>query len=304
MGLANVLLSCGSTKLESKRIARREGCVSVAKASNTAGAGAPLTIVVLVKYIPDAQFDRHLGGAQHTIDRAESILSELDEYPLEAALQLAEARGGASAGNRVIAVTMGPESASAAVKKALQIGAYEGVHLSDPALAGSDVAGTSKALGALIGSLGPVDLVLTGMASTDGETSLVPAQLAARLGFGQATFAAALELDGDLAVARRDGDAFSEVIEVRLPAVISVTDQINDPRYPNFKGIMAAKKRKIEVLTLAGIGLDPATVGASGAQAVVARSQPVPARGAGVLITDSGDAGIALVDFLADQKLL
>lgn len=263
-----------------------------------------MTIVVLVKYVPDAQFDRHLAGAQNALDRSESILSELDEYPLEAALQLAEARGGASAGNRVIAVTMGPESASGAVKKALQIGAYEGVHLSDPGLSGSDIVGTAKALAALVGTLGQVDLVLTGMASTDGETSLVPAQLAARLGFAQATFVSELELTGEVAVARRDGDAYSEVIELRLPAVVSVTDQINEPRYPNFKGIMAAKKRKIEVLTLTQIGLDPAEVGFAGARTVVDQAQTVPARGAGVMITDGGDAGIKLVDFLVDQKLL
>lgn len=276
----------------------------MARAGSKAGDGAPLTIVVLVKYVPDAQFDRHLGGAQHTMDRSESILSELDEYPLEAALQLAEARGGAAAGNRVIAVTMGPETASGAVKKALQIGAYEGVHLSDPALAGSDVIGTTKALTALVRSLGPVDLVLTGMASTDGETSLVPAQLAARLEFAQLTFISAFEVDGELVVARREGDAFSEVIEAQLPAVVSVTDQINEPRYPNFKGIMAAKKRKISVLALSEIGLDPAEVGFSGAQTVVSQAEQAPARGAGVIITDDGNAGITLVDFLVEQKLL
>lgn len=268
------------------------------------GTEAPLTIVVLVKHVPDAQFDRHLTGARNTVDRAESILSELDEYPLEAALQLVEARGGAAAGNRVIALSMGPDAAVGAVKKALQIGAYEGVHLTDPALAGSDVAGTSRALAAAIKSLGPVDLVLTGMASTDGETSLVPAQLAARLGLPQVTFASSLELTGSSAVARRDGDSFTETIEVQLPAVVSVTDQINEPRYPNFKGIMAAKKRKVSVLTLADIALDPVQVGFSGALTVVDQANAKPARSAGTIITDEGDAGIKLVDFLVEQKLL
>ena len=139
-----------------------------------------MKIIVLVKHVPDAQFDRHLTGEGNTTDRSESILSELDEYALEAALQLIEARGGEAAGNKVIALSMGPAGAVNAVKKSLQIGASEGVHLSDDALAGSDAAATSLALAAAIRHLGadtPADLILTGMASTDGETSLVPAQL-------------------------------------------------------------------------------------------------------------------------------
>ena len=141
-------------------------------------ANRPLNIVVLVKHVPDTQFDRRLEGPDHTLDRSESILSELDEYALEAALQLAEERGGDKGGNTVTAVTMGPSAAVNAVKKSLQIGAYKGVHLSDDALQGSDAAATSLALAAVVRHLeatqGPVDLVITGMASTDGETSLVP----------------------------------------------------------------------------------------------------------------------------------
>ena len=175
-----------------------------------------MKIIVLVKHVPDAQFDRHLSGEGNTTDRSESILSELDEYALEAALQLVEARGGAKAGNKVIALSMGPAGAVNAVKKSLQIGATEGVHLSDDALAGSDAAATSLALAAAIRHLGadaPVDLVLTGMASTDGETSLVPAQLAERLDLPQVTFASALELDGGKLTARRDGDSHADTIE-------------------------------------------------------------------------------------------
>lgn len=277
----------------------------MAKASRTDGnSSAPLTIAVLVKYVPDAQFDRQLAGPPHTVDRSESILSELDEYPIEAALQLSEERGGESAGNRVIAITVGPESAQAAVKKALQIGAYEGVHLSDPALAGSDVTGTSVALAALIGSLGSVDLVLTGMASTDGETSMVPAQLAARLGIAQITFASTLEVDGGTVQARRDGDGYSELLEASLPALVSVTDQVNDPRYPNFKAMMAAKKRKVTVVSLADLGIDPNSVGSQGALTTITEASTRPPRSAGNIITDNGDAGIKLVDFLVERKLL
>ncbi|MCA4132313.1 electron transfer flavoprotein subunit beta/FixA family protein [Arthrobacter sp. M4] len=266
-----------------------------------------MKIVVLVKHVPDAQFDRHLSGEHNTTDRAESILSELDEYALEAALQLAEARGGEAAGNQVIALTMGPAAAVNAVKKALQIGAFSGVHLSDDALAGSDAAATSLALAAAVRHLGaeaPVDLVLTGMASTDGETSLVPAQLAERLGLPQVTFAATLDVAEGRITARRDGDAHSDTIEAPLPAVVSVTDQINEPRYPNFKGIMAAKKKKVATLSLADVGVDAAEVGHSGSLTVVESAEARPPRTAGTIITDEGDAGIQLVDFLAAQKLL
>ncbi|GAA1913532.1 electron transfer flavoprotein subunit beta/FixA family protein [Arthrobacter gandavensis] len=275
-------------------------------------ANRPLNIVVLVKHVPDTQFDRRLEGPDHTLDRSESILSELDEYALEAALQLAEERGGDKGGNTVTAVTMGPSAAVNAVKKSLQIGAYKGVHLSDDALQGSDAAATSLALAAVVRHLeatqGPVDLVITGMASTDGETSLVPAQLAERLGFAQLTFASELSTaageSGMVLHARREGDSYSEVIEAPLPAVVSVTDQANEPRYPNFRGIMAAKKKPVTVLSLQDVGLDPAQVGKQGSWTSVAASAPRPARGAGTVITDDGDAGIKLVDYLASQKLI
>jgi electron transfer flavoprotein beta subunit len=266
-----------------------------------------LKIIVLVKHVPDAQFDRHLIGEDHTTDRDESILSELDEYALEAALQLIEARGGSKAGNKVIALSMGPAGAVNAVKKSLQIGATEGVHLTDEALAGSDAAATSLALAAAVrhlGADGPVDLVLTGMASTDGETSLVPAQLAERLGLPQVTFASSLEVDGGRVTVRRDADTHSETVEASLPAVVSVTDQINEPRYPNFKGIIAAKRKSITTLSLSDIGVDPSQVGHAGSWTTVVSAEERPPRTAGTIITDEGDAGVKLVDFLAAQKLL
>ncbi len=267
-----------------------------------------LHIAVLVKHVPDAQFDRHIDGDDLTTVRTESILSELDEYALEAALQVVEAHGGATAGHRVTAITMGPPAAVAAVKKSLQIGADDGVHLTDEALYGSDASATSKALAALLRHAGPFDLILTGMASTDGETSLVPAQLAERLDLPQVTFASSLELsrgdDGWILAARRDNDTFAETVEAPLPALVSVTDQINEPRYPNFKGIMAAKKKQIVVHSLADIGLQPDEVGFAGSWTKVEAAAPRPPRSQGVVITDEGDAGIRLVDFLAGQKLL
>lgn len=265
---------------------------------------AALNIVVLVKYVPDTQFDRHLTGENYRLDRNESILSELDEYALEAALAISDDRGGAKAGNTVTALTLGPASAVAAVKKSLQIGATSGVHVSDEAFSGSDAWSTSLALAAAVRTLGPVDLIITGMSSTDGETSLVPTQLAARLGLPAITFASSLELDGTTVTARRDGDDVSEDVQATLPALVSVTDQANEPRYPNFKGILAAKKKKVTTLSLADIGLSADAVGHNGSLTRVGSAAERPARTAGTIITDAGDAGIQLVDFLAAQKLI
>jgi electron transfer flavoprotein beta subunit len=181
------------------------------------------------------------------------------------------------------------------------------VHLSDEALAGSDAAATSLALAGAIRHLeadGPADLILAGMASTDGETSLVPAQLAERLDRPQVTFASTLELDGRRLTARRDGGSHADTIEAPLPALVSVTDQINSPRYPNFKGIMAAKKKTITTLSLADIGVDASQVGRAGSWTAVETAEARPPRTAGTIITDEGDAGIQLVEFLAAQKLL
>ncbi len=274
-------------------------------------AEAPLNIVVLVKHVPDTQFDRSLTDENFTVDRSESILSELDEYALEAALQLVEAAGGKSSGGKVTAVTMGPDQAVNAVKKALQIGAHEGFHLNDAALAGSDAAGTSLALAALIRYIAGddgVDLVITGMASTDGETSLVPAQVAERLDLPQVTFVSSAEItyDGDAPVlrARREGATHTDVLEAPLPALVSVTDQINEPRYPDFRSIIAAKKKPLHVVTLADLGVDASAVGFAGAWTTVDSAQPRAPREQGVIIMDEGDAGIQLVDFLESQKLL
>lgn len=268
--------------------------------------GTPLNILVLVKHVPDVQFERQLSGPGHRLDRADSVLSELDEYAIEAALALAESRGGDKGGNTVTAMTMGPEAAANAVKKSLQMGAGAGVHICDPALAGSDAGATSLVLAAAIRHLGGFDIVLTGMASTDGETWLVPAQLAERLGVAQLTGLSALELapGSNTLTAVREGEDGAQSLEAALPVLISVTDQANEPRYPNFRGILAAKKKKVTTLTLGELGVDEAAVGAAGSATRVLQAAPRPPRAAGEIITDSGSAGIALVDFLVDAKLI
>lgn len=267
--------------------------------------GAPLTIAVLVKYVPDTQFDQTLDPSNLTVDRSESVMSELDEYAVEAALQLADAQEGSS----VYALAMGPESASKGLRRALQLGAAEGFLFSDPALAGSDAPATARVLAAGIRALEerlgrPIDLVLAGMASTDGETSLVPAQVAELLDCPVLTRVSALDYVAGALEARRDFDALSQTLSCPLPALVSVTDQINTPRYPNFKAIMAAKKKPITTLTLEDLGLDAATVGQAGAWVQIDTAAARPEREAGEVITDEGDAGIKLVDFLASRNLI
>ena len=148
------------------------------------------------------------------------------------------------------------------------------------------------------------DLVLTGMASTDGTMSVVPAMLAERLGLPQVTFASELTVDGDAVTIRRDGDAASETITASLPAVVSVTDQINEPRYPSFKGIMAAKKKPVETWGLADLGIDAAQVGLAAAWTAVQDVTKRPPREQGTIVTDEGDGGVKLAEFLASRKFI
>ncbi len=266
-----------------------------------------MNIVVCVKYVPDAQADRGFEP-DRTTDRVgvDGLLSELDEYAVEEALKIVEAGSG-----QVTVLTVGPEQAGTAVKKALQMGADAGVHVQDDAIAGSDAVATSLVLASAVtklGEQGPVDLVLTGMASTDGSMSVVPAMLAERLGLPQVTYASEVTVDGDGAGAsvtiRRDGDASTQQISATLPAVVSVTDQINEPRYPSFKGIMAAKKKPVTTWGLADLGLDAAQVGLDAAWTSVDEVTDRPPRQKGEIVVDDGDGGTKLAEFLVARKFV
>ncbi len=265
------------------------------------GSPNPVRVLALVKYVPDAQFDRHIDPADHRMVRSESILSELDEYAVEAALQMKES---SASGSSVVALTVGPEAAANAVKKALQMGADEGIHVTDEAIAGSDALATSRVLAAAIEKVGPFDVVVTGLSSTDAETSIVPAQLAERLGVPLLSFATSVEFEGSTVRIARDSDAVSYVLEADVPLVLSVTDQANEPRYPNFKGIMAAKKKSIETLSLSDLGLTADHVGVAGSKTVVVDSAERPARVGGNVIMDDGEAGLRLAEFILAQKVL
>jgi electron transfer flavoprotein beta subunit len=260
-----------------------------------------MKIVVLVKYVPDASTERTFA-ADGTVDReaGDGLLSELDEYAVEQALRIADEVDDVE----VVALTMGPEDASAAIKRALQMGASGGIHILDDAVHGTDALGTSTVLAAGIRKAG-ADLVVSGMASTDGAMGVIPAMVAERLGWPAATLGATLEVAGDTVTIRRDTDVASLTVEAALPAVVSVTDQSGEARYPSMKGILAAKKKPVEVWSLADLGVDPSEVGLDAAWTRVRQTTPRPPKAAGTVVTDRDGSGAqALTDFLTAGKYL
>ncbi|MBB5155375.1 electron transfer flavoprotein subunit beta/FixA family protein [Saccharopolyspora phatthalungensis] len=260
-----------------------------------------MNIVVLVKQVPDTYSERKLSAADHTLDResADAVLDEINERAVEEALLIKEAQGG-----EVTVVCMGPQRATDAIRKALSMGADKAVHLSDEALHGTDAPSTARALAKVIGTVEGVDLVIAGNEATDGRTGAVPAMVAEALGWPQLTFARKVEIDGSTVKIERETDAGIWNVEAALPAVVSVTEKINEPRYPSFKGIMAAKKKPVSVLSLADAGIDAAEVGLANAGSQVVASAPKPPKSGGVKVTDEGEGGVAVAEFLAGEKLL
>ena len=258
-----------------------------------------MNIVVCVKQVPDTASERTLRE-DGTLDRqaADGLINELDEYAIEEGLRIAEAHGG-----EVTILMMGPEKASESVRKALSMGADKAVHLLDGALAGSDALATSYALAKVLEMTG-FDLVVCGSESTDARTGVLPAMLAERLGVPQLTLAGKVDIDGTAVTVRRVSDEGYAVVTGSLPAVVSVVEKINEPRYPSFKGIMAAKKKPVQVLSLADAGVDPAQVGLGNAATAVAGFAARPPRAAGVVVTDEGDGGTKVAGFLAERKFI
>jgi electron transfer flavoprotein beta subunit len=261
-----------------------------------------MNIVVCVKYVPDATADRHFES-DNTVDRVgvDGLLSELDEYAVEQALQIREKLGDES---QVTVLTVGPDDASDAIRKALQMGADKGVHVVDDAIAGSDAPATSLVLAEAVKKIDH-DLVVCGMASTDGAMGVVPAMLSERLGVPGVTLGSEITVEGDTVKIRRDGDTSTDTVEGTMPLVLSVTDQSGEARYPSFKGIMAAKKKPLETYSLADIGLEADQVGLSVAWSQVEDTTARPPRTAGEIVTDEdGSGAVALVDFLASKKFI
>ena len=265
-----------------------------------------MNIIVCVKHVPDATADRKFEG-DNTVDRVgvDGLLSELDEYAIEQALQIKEKSDGDV---EVTALCIGPEKAVDAVRKALQMGADKGIHVLDDAIAGSDYLATSLVLAKAIekaGSETQVDLVVCGMASTDGVGSVVPAMLAERLSLPQVTLASVIETQGDQIRVKRDGDTATEVIGGTMPLVLSVTDQSGEARYPSFKGIMAAKKKPLETWSLSDLGVEADQVGLAAAWTEVVEATARPPRTAGEIVKDEdGSGATALTEFLASKKFI
>ncbi|GAA1542968.1 MULTISPECIES: electron transfer flavoprotein subunit beta/FixA family protein [Kribbella] len=260
-----------------------------------------MKIVVCAKFVPDATADRRFRSEDNTVDRAgvDGLLSELDEYAVETALTVKE-NGDAE----VTVLTVGPEQAADAVKKGLQMGADAGVHVIDDAIHGSDAVATSLILAKALGKL-EADLVVFGMGSTDGGMGVVPAMVAERLGLPAVTLGSEVTVDGTTVKIRRDGDTASDTVEGTLPLVLSVSDQANEPRYPSFKGIMAAKKKPVETWSLADLELSGEQVGQAGAWTEVTEVTARPARTAGTIVADEDGSGAAqLVEFLSTNKFL
>jgi electron transfer flavoprotein beta subunit len=257
-------------------------------------------IVVCVKHVPDATADRTFTE-EHTTDRAavDSLLSELDEYAVEQALRIAESGVDAD----ISYLTIGPGDAKDALRKALAMGGDSAIHVSDDDIGGSDAFGTSLVLARAIERHG-FDLVLCGMASTDGTMGVVPAMLAERLGVPAVTHLEELAIEDGTVTGLREGDGATVRIRGTLPAVVSVTDRSGDARYPSFKGIMAAKKKPLETLGLADLGIEATQVGTAGARSAVDTATRRPPRTKGELVTHDGAGGTALAAFLTTRKFI
>ncbi|MFC7406274.1 electron transfer flavoprotein subunit beta/FixA family protein [Georgenia alba] len=260
-----------------------------------------MRIVVCVKYVPDLQSDRSLDADGRLVRGLDDAINELDENAVEAAVSLAEQTEA-----EVVALTVGPEDAVDAVRRALQMGATSGVHVLDDRIAGADVVGTARVLAAAVRTVerdGPVDLVVTGMATMDGLTSMVPAALAAVLDRPALTLASSVSLaDRAVTITRSIGDA-DEQQSAGLPLVLSVTDQLNEPRIPGAASLMSARKKPVATFSLDELD-GGAAAGETLTGTAVLSAEPRPPRETGRIITDTGDAGEKLAAFLVEQKLV
>jgi electron transfer flavoprotein beta subunit len=266
-----------------------------------------MKIAICVKQVPDSWAEKKMVGG--VLDRAsvDAVLNDLDEYAIEEALRIVEPlnEGKETPDHTITLISMGPERATEAIRKGLSMGADSGILVSDAALAGSDAIATSKVLSDVI-SQGGFDLVFCGTESTDARMSVIPAMLAERLGWAQLTFAGAVKVDTSNSAVEiaRMTESGVETMSANFPCVISVIEKINEPRYPSFKGIMAAKKKVIETKSLADYGIYSSEVGSSGAWSAVVDSQARPPRDKGIKIEDSGDGGNKLAEYLAEKRLV
>jgi electron transfer flavoprotein beta subunit len=260
-------------------------------------------IVVLIKQVPDTWSERKLTDGDYTLDReaADAVLDEINERAVEEALLIKEKEGGEST---VTVLTAGPARATEAIRKALSMGADKAVHLLDDGLHGSDVIQTGWALARALGTIEGTDLVIAGNEATDGVGGAVPAVIAEYLGLPQLTHLRKVTVEDGKVTGERETDDGVFTLEASLPAVVSVNEKINEPRFPSFKGIMAAKKKEVTTLTLAEIGVEADEVGVANAGSKVLSATPKPPKTAGEKIADEGEGGTKIAEYLVAQKLI
>ena len=262
-------------------------------------------IVVLIKQVPDTWSERKLTDGDFTLDReaADAVLDEINERAVEEALLIKEAQGG-----EVKVLSAGPDRATDAIRKALSMGADSAVHLNDPSMHGSDAI-QGYALAAALGNVAfendePADLIIAGNEATDGRTGAVPAIIAEYLQIPALTQMRKVTVADGKVSGERETDEGIFGLEATLPAIVSVTEKINEPRFPSFKGIMAAKKKTVQTITLSDIGVEDGIVGVENAGTTVTSSTPKPPKTAGERVTDEGDGGQKIASYLVGQKII
>jgi electron transfer flavoprotein beta subunit len=263
-----------------------------------------LKICVLVKEVPDAAVEKRMDQGSKRLDRSgEKNLNPFDTHAIEAAMQIRE--GGAVEVEEIVAVTMGPESAVRALHKAVSLGADRSVHLTDDALAGSDVCATGYALAQVLKSESP-DLVLLGQQSDDGECYTIGAVVADHLQMPSLTQVIKIDVSGESLRCERQAEYGYDTVDVQLPAVISVGDAINEPRYPSLKAIMGAKKKQLDTKAAGDVEIDASQVGEQGSRTAVLSINPPPEKQSGEIIEDedTDETVQKIVSWLEERKLL
>ncbi len=259
-----------------------------------------MKIAVCVKQVPDATVHKRIDPGTKRLDRSgEGALNPTDLNAVEEALRIKETQGD----GEVVLVSLGPEKAADSIRKALAMGADRSILVTDDAVGGSDLLGTTYVLAAALEREQP-DLVLFGQASNDGDGAVLWAAVAERLNRPVISQAASLELEGGNVVGKRQTEHGYDTISAPLPAVVAVSDAINEPRYPSLKGIMGAKSKPQETVTLADLGLDAARAGEAGAKTTVLELGSPPTRGDQVKIEDDGSAAQKILDYVVERRLL
>jgi electron transfer flavoprotein beta subunit len=259
-----------------------------------------MNVVVCVKQIPDPAAPPALDPGSNNLSRTgKLILDDSDAYGVEMALQLVDAAGGGD----VTLVSMAPNGETSGLRTALAMGAAKAILVSDEALAGTDALGTAKVLAAAIKRVGP-NLILAATESSDGYTGTTPVQIAEILGLPSVTFAKKVEISGDSVTVERQTEAGYDEVVSPLPALVTVTAGVVEPRYPSFKGIMAAKSKPVETLSVADLGIDSGQVGAAGARQQITDVSSADERASGEIVVDEGNAHERVIQFLEQIKVL